>query len=153
GRLTVDTVVGWRPGGVPSRVANAFRRTLARGAESLPERQRSLLAGVVLGDDRAQPADMTDAFQAAGLTHLLAVSGQNVAFVLAVAAPVLVRLRFGGRLVATLGLLGLFALVTRAEPSVLRAVAMAAIAAVGVATGRLASTVRTLALGVAAILL
>ena len=153
GRLTIETVVGWRPGDGATRLANGLRRTLARGAESLSERHRSLLAGVVLGDDRAQPADMTDAFRASGLTHLLAVSGQNVAFVLAVAGPVLTRLRFGSRLAATLGVLGLFALVTRAEPSVLRAVAMASVAAAGVAAGRPASTVRTLALGVAGILL
>lgn len=153
GRLTIETVVGWRPGDGASRLANGLRRTLARGAESLPERHRSLLAGVVLGDDRAQPADMTDAFRASGLTHLLAVSGQNVAFVLAAAGPVLTRLRFGSRLAVTMGVLALFALVTRAEPSVLRAVAMASVAAAGVAAGRPASTVRTLALGAAGILL
>jgi competence protein ComEC len=78
GRLDVEVVRGWRPGGPVSRAANGLRRTLAAGAASLPERHRSLLAGVTLGDDRAQPADMTDAFRAAGLTHLLAVSGQNV---------------------------------------------------------------------------
>lgn len=153
GRLRIDTVTGWRPSDPASRLANGLRRTLARGAEHLPERQRSLLAGVTLGDDRAQPADMTDAFRAAGLTHLLAVSGQNVAFVLVIAAPVLTRLRFGPRLVATLGVLVLFALVTRAEPSVLRATAMASVAAVGAALGRPASAVRTLALGVTGMVL
>ena len=153
GRLTIETVTGWRTGGPASRLANDLRRTLARGAEALPERQRSLLAGITLGDDRAQPADMADAFQAAGLTHLLAVSGQNVAFVMVIAAPLLTRLRFGSRLAATLGVLAMFALVTRAEPSVLRATAMAAVAAVGTATGRPASSVRTLALGATAMLL
>jgi competence protein ComEC len=153
GHLAVDTVTGWRPGGLPSRLANGLRRTLAEGAEVLPERQRSLLAGLTLGDDRAQPADMADAFRAAGLTHLLAVSGQNVAFVMVVAAPLLSRLRFGARLVATLGVLAMFALVTRAEPSVLRATAMASVAAVGTAVGRPASSVRTLSLGVAVMLL
>src|SRR4029450_1087419 len=64
------------------RVATGRRRTLAAGAESLPVRQRSLLAGITLGDDRAQPPDMTDAFRAAGLSHLLAVSGGDVAFAL-----------------------------------------------------------------------
>ena len=54
---------------------------LPRPPEALPERQASLLAGITLGDDRAQPADLADAFRAAGLTHLLAVSGQNVAYV------------------------------------------------------------------------
>ncbi|HET6953612.1 MAG TPA: ComEC/Rec2 family competence protein, partial [Acidimicrobiales bacterium] len=148
GRLTIDVVQGWRPGDPLSRAANGLRRTLAAGAASLPDRQRSLLAGVTLGDDRHQPADMVDAFRAAGLTHLLAVSGQNVAFTLVVAAPLLSRLRFGPRLLATLAVLGGFALVTRAEPSVLRATAMAGVAAIGTALGRPASTLRALALGV-----
>ena len=153
GRLAVDAVVGWRPGDAVTRAANGLRRTLARGGEALPERQRSLLAGLTLGDDRDQPADMTAAFEAAGLTHLLAVSGQNVVFVLVVAAPVLARLRFGPRLVTTLAVLGGFALLTRLEPSVLRATAMAAVAATGAALGRPASTARTLALGVTGVLL
>ena len=153
GRLEVDAVVGWRPGGGVTRVANGLRRTLARGAEVLSDRHASLLAGLTLGDDRDQPVDMTDAFRAAGLTHILAVSGQNVAFVMALAAPALSRLRFGPRLVVTLAVLAGFALVTRFEPSVLRATAMAAVAATGAALGRPASTLRVLALGVAAILL
>ncbi|HEX5946117.1 MAG TPA: ComEC/Rec2 family competence protein, partial [Acidimicrobiales bacterium] len=153
GRMTIETVTGWRAGGPATRLANDLRRTLARGAEGLPERQRSLLAGITLGDDRAQPADMEDAFKAAGLTHLLAVSGQNVAFVMVVFAPLLTRLRFGPRLVVTLGVLAMFALVTRAEPSVLRATAMASVAAVGAAAGRPASSVRTLTLGVTGMLL
>jgi competence protein ComEC len=153
GRLVVDTVVAWRPGGPATSAANGLRRTLAAGAEALPERQRSLLAGLTLGDDRAQPADMTDAFRAAGLTHLLAVSGQNIAFVLAIAGPALSRLTFGPRFAATLAVLAGFALVTRGEPSVLRASGMAAVAAGGVALGRPASTLRALALGVAGMVL
>ena len=43
-------------------------------------------------------------FRDAGLSHLLAVSGANVAFVLAIVGPLLRRLRLGSRLVG--GLLG-----------------------------------------------
>ena len=153
GRLDVEAVVGWRPGHGVTRVANGLRRTLARGTRVVSDRHASLLAGLTLGDDRDQPADMTDAFRAAGLTHILAVSGQNVAFVMMLMAPALSRLRFGPRLVLTLALLAGFALVTRFEPSVLRATAMAAVAATGTALGRPASTLRVLSLGVSAILL
>ncbi|HYZ97370.1 MAG TPA: ComEC/Rec2 family competence protein, partial [Acidimicrobiales bacterium] len=153
GRLEIDTVVGWRTGDPVTRLANGLRRTLAQGAEVLSDRHASLLAGLTLGDVRAQPADMSDAFRAAGMTHLLAVSGQNVAFVLVLAAPVLSRLRFGPRLVVTLSVLAGFALVWRFEPSVLRATAMAAVAATGAALGRPASTLRTLGLGVTGVLL
>ncbi len=153
GRLVIQTVTDWRPGGAVWRAANGLRRTLASGAESLPARQQSLLAGLTLGDDRAQPPDMADAFEAAGLTHLLAVSGQNVAFALVIASPVLARLRFGPRLAATLAVLAGFALLTRFEPSVLRATAMAAVAATGTAFGRPSSSRRALGLGVAGMVL
>ncbi|HEY3144217.1 MAG TPA: ComEC/Rec2 family competence protein [Acidimicrobiales bacterium] len=153
GRLEVDTVLGWRPGHGVTRAANGLRRTLTAGAAGLPERQRSLLMGLVLGDDRNQPPDLTDAFQRAGLGHLLAVSGQNVVFVLGLAGPVLSRVRFAPRLVLTLGVLAGFALLTRWEPSVLRATAMAAIGAFGAAVGRPASSRRVLALAVTGLLL
>jgi competence protein ComEC len=112
-----------------------------------------LFGGLVLGDDRYQPADLETSFRASGLTHLLAVSGQNVVFVLTVAAPLLRRLRLWPRLAATLAVLGFFALVTRFEPSVLRAVAMASAAAVAATLGRPASSVRLLALAVTGLIL
>jgi competence protein ComEC len=115
----------------------------------LDEREASLLAGLVLGDDRAQSALTADDFRAAGLGHLLAVSGQNVAFVLAAAAPGLGRLRYRWRLPLTLLLLGFFAVVTRFEPSVLRATVMAGGSALAAARGRQAGGARLLAATVA----
>src|SRR5688572_28338378 len=78
GVLRVHRVDGWRPGDGLSQVANSLRRTLVDGASPLTPRERALYTGVVIGDDREQPADLADAFRGAGLTHLLAVSGQNV---------------------------------------------------------------------------
>lgn len=153
GRLEVDTVMGWRSGHGVTRVANGLRRTLVQGAGSLSDRQRSLFTGLVLGDDRGQPADLTDAFRTAGLGHLTAVSGQNVSFLLAVAAPLLMRVRFAPRLVLTLVVLAGFALITRGEPSVLRATAMATVGAFGSAVGRPSSSLRALSLAVVGLLL
>src|SRR5262249_58586162 len=53
----------------------------------------------------------------------------------------------------TVGLIGWFALLTRFEPSVVRAAAMAAIAATATVLGRPASTVRLLSLAVAVMVL
>jgi competence protein ComEC len=153
GRLRVHQVRAAGPGDPAHRLANAARRTLVEGAAPLAPRERSLYAGLVIGDDRDQPAALTDDFRGAGLTHLLAVSGQNVAFVLALAGPGLRRLRLWPRLVATLLLVGLFVVVTRAEPSVVRAGAMAAVAAVATTAGRPLSRLRGLALAVTLLLL
>lgn len=155
GRLTVDRVGGWQPGSAASRLANGIRRTIGTGARAgrLDATDRSLYAGLVLGDDRAQSASLTDDFLGAGLTHLLAVSGQNVAFVLTLIAPVARRLRPLPQLSATVAVIGLFALMTRFEPSVIRASAMAALAVATVTIGAPITRLRIIALALTVLLL
>jgi len=140
-------------GSAPWRAANRVRRLLERGAVSLPGGTRSLFTGFVIGDDRDEPATVMDDFRASGLTHLLAVSGENVAFVLALLAPVMRRLRLGSRWALTVGAIGFFALITRGEPSVLRAAVMAVLAVSATTFGRQVSTIRLLALAVACLVL
>ena len=115
------------PGAAPvPRPANGLRRLLMAGTGSFSR-------GATLAASRASSSATTGTrarswpppSSGAGLTHLLAVSGQNVAFLLAVLAPLLCRLRLWPRFAATLAALGFFALTTRFEPSVLRAVVMA----------------------------
>ncbi|MEQ8716956.1 MAG: ComEC/Rec2 family competence protein [Acidimicrobiales bacterium] len=152
-RLSVDDVGRWSPGAAHHRIANAVRGLLVDGASSLHEDEHALFTGVVFGDDRNQSAVVADDFRAAGLTHLLAVSGQNVAFVLALSRPLIMRLRIAGRWVAVLAVLGLFATITRFEASVLRATVMAAIAATADLMGREISSRRVLSLAVAGLVL
>ena len=150
--LNVDAV-GDRAGAPPvAAFANRVRRLLERGAASLPDDSRAMFAGMVYGDDRGQSPRLYDDFRAAGLGHLLVVSGQNVAFVLALASPLATRARPGVRMVVLLALLGVFALLTRFEPSVLRAVAMAGTAVTSAALGRPETGRRTLAWAVAGVL-
>jgi len=125
GRLTVDSVDGREPGSPVFRFANMVRRTLVHGAESLSRGDKAVFLGMVIGDDRGQTAVVADDFRAAGLGHLLVVSGQNVAFVLAVVAPFAGRFRPAFRALWLFATLLLFAVITRFEPSVMRAVAMA----------------------------
>ncbi|HZQ26723.1 MAG TPA: ComEC/Rec2 family competence protein, partial [Acidimicrobiales bacterium] len=151
--LRVDEVGPWQPAPAPLRLANGLRRTIERGAASLPPESRALFAGFVLGDQRTEPPATRAAFRDAGLSHLLVVSGENLAFVLALAAPALRRVRLGPRLGLGLALLALFGLLTRWEPSVLRAEAMAAVALLSATLGRPVSTKRLLALAVTGLLL
>ena len=151
--LTVHSV-GDRAGAAPvAAFANRVRRLLESGARSLSYDSRAMFSGMVYGDDRDQSPRLSDDFRAAGLGHLLVVSGQNVAFVLALASPLLARARPGVRLVVLMALLGVFALLTRFEPSVLRAVAMAGTAVTSAALGSPETGRRTLAWAVAAVLL
>lgn len=150
--LTVASVHDKAPASPLAGFANRVRRLLARGARGMSADHRSLFTGMVYGDDREQSDRLADDFRAAGLGHLLVVSGQNVAFVLALASPVVDRLRPGGRLVALVALLSVFAVLTRFEPSVLRAVGMAAAAVTSAALGRPERGRRTLAWAIAAVL-
>jgi competence protein ComEC len=153
GRLTITSVTAdVDPGPAWDRLANDYHRLLATGAEALPAEQRPLLLGFVLGDDRGEDPAVVSDFRDAGLSHLLVVSGENVAFVLALVAPIVGRLRLSARLVVTLVVLAWFALLTRFEPSVLRATVMAGVAAVASYRGRQLSGVRVLALAVALLL-
>jgi competence protein ComEC len=153
GRLVADRVVPVDDGTPLVQLVNGVRSLVVDGARSLPRDQRALFTGFVLGDDRGASVVVADDFQGAGLSHLLVVSGQNVAFVLVVAMPLLARLRHRSRFVAVIAVLVLFAAVTRFEPSVLRATAMAAVAALGVVLGRPVSGVRVLALAVTGLVL
>jgi len=152
-RLEVLDVGGWRAGSLAGRAANGVRRTLERGARPLHGDDRSLLLGVVLGDVRDERPALADAFRRSGLSHLLVVSGENLAFVLALAGPLLRRLGLRTRFVATLAVIAFFGLLTRWEPSVLRASAMAALACTASTVGRPTSRIRLLALAVAAVVL
>lgn len=120
-----------RTGGGLDRAANRVRDSLEHGARVLPSSDRALLLGFLVGDDRFQTWDTISAFRESGLAHLTAVSGQNVAFVLAIVSPLVSRLSRGARVGVTIVVLAWFAVLTRAEPSVVRAVFMAGAATIG----------------------
>ena len=140
-------------GSAPFRIANSLRGLVEASGESLSQRDAALLAGFVYGDDRGQLPEVVHDFRATSLTHLLAVSGSNVAFVLLLFAPLLAGLRPRARLVAVAVLLVQFAVLTRGEPSVLRACVLATLAVGAHAVGRRASATRLLALAVIVLLL
>jgi len=154
GRMSIEAVTtAPRPNDAVARFSNAFRRTLASGSYALPAEQRSLFLGFVLGDDRGQDPSVIDDFRGSGLSHLLVVSGQNVAFLLVLSRPLTRRLPMAGRTAIIMALLVWFATLTRFEPSVLRATAMAAVSTLAVHRGSRATALRCLALAVTALLL
>jgi competence protein ComEC len=125
-------------------LADRLRNEVISGTRALPPTPRALVAGFLLGDTRGIPSDVTAAYRNSGLSHLLAVSGENLAFVLAVAGPLLRRLRLGPRTAVALAIIVVFAAMTRFEPSVLRASMMATIGLLAAFAGRPASRVRIL---------
>lgn len=153
GAVTVEWAADTWAGGPVDRASNRVRDAIRRGSASLPGDDAALFRGLVIGDDREQPPEMLDRFRASGLSHLTAVSGQNVAFLLAAAGPLLRRWRAGPRWAITVLLIVWFVALTRFEPSILRAGAMAVLSATAYALGRERSPARLLALAVGGLLL
>jgi competence protein ComEC len=118
-----------RVGGTASPLLALANRLRAAVLEDLTEAGpgRGLLAGFLVGDTSSVPAVDLDALRRAGLSHYVAVSGSNVAVFLTLWWLLLAPLAHRPRVRAMSGLVGvaLFVLVTRAEPSVLRAGVMA----------------------------
>jgi competence protein ComEC len=147
GDVVVDRVGAWSEGTQLSMASNRLRVALRTSADTtMPTDQAALFTGLVIGDDTRQPDTMVDDFRRSGLSHLTAVSGQNVAFVLAVVGIRLRSLPRWSRLAATFAVVGWFVVLTRVEPSVLRAGTMAAMSATAFAMGRERTATRTLAL-------
>ena len=153
GEFRIDWVSDVRPGSPVATASNRVRAALERAASELPADDGALFRGLVVGDDRDQPREMIERFRASGLSHLTAMSGQNVSFVLMAAAPLLRVLRPWWRWVVTLGLILWFVSLTRFEPSIVRAGAMASLSATAFVLGRERSPVRLLWLAVAGLLL
>src|SRR5439155_1232913 len=92
----------------------------ARVARVFPGRSGGLLLGLALGDTSRLDPGIEEDFRATGLSHLTAVSGENVAMFLAPILGLATMLGLGRRWRLAVGLfaVGFFVLLTRAEPSV-----------------------------------
>lgn len=154
GELAVERVVDHLPGSRLALATNRLRGRLRAAAEAtMPAEHAALFAGLVVGDDARQPEEMIQQFRRSGLSHLTAVSGQNVGFVLAVAGVGLRRMSRWFRLTGTWAVIGWFVVLTRFEPSVLRAATMAGLAATAFAVGAERSAARLLAVTVIVLVL
>ena len=116
------SVIGRRGGfgGLSDRLREHLSRAIGAG---LTGERRAVLAGIVLGEDEGLSEDLRDSFKTSGLFHLLAVSGQNVAylagFVLGLAWLLGIP-RIVGEVVA-IGAIGGYVMAVGWQPSVVRA--------------------------------
>jgi competence protein ComEC len=138
----------------PPWPARIRRAALAAMAERLPPVSAALLGGLLLGERTELPPDVDAAFRRAGVYHVLAVSGFNVAL-LAGGVWGLLRGAGGSRrtaaLAAMLAVVG-FAAVVGPEPSVVRATIMAVLVLAAVVLERETSVGNSLALAALVIL-
>lgn len=101
--------------------------------QSLPPQQAGLLNGMLIGYKQDLTEEVEDAFSKSGLSHIMAVSGSNVAFIVLPLVFILGKLKVRRNYanIFIIAVLMLFILITGFEPSVLRAVIMAIVILTG----------------------
>jgi competence protein ComEC len=143
-----------RRGGVGGASDRLRRHVGDAVSAGLTGERRAVLVGIVLGEDEGLSAGLQDSFKRSGLYHLLAVSGQNVAFV-AGAALGLAWLLGVPRLAAEIAALGAilgYVLAVGWQPSVVRAGVAGALASLAWLLSRPRDRWHFLVLGAAVLL-
>ena len=135
-----------------SSAQNYFYRTLDRLHE---KRYSSFLKGIVLGYRADLAEDVKQSFIDTGTIHILAVSGENVAFVALVLYSIFELLRFHRILAALSSLAGLvlYMLVSGSTASVVRATIMAAVVLLGSCFERKSDIVNSISIAALLLLL
>ena len=141
-------------GSWPWRLADTLRASLRQACAGLPARAGGLLPSLVDGDTSTLPDALRAELSAAGLSHLTAVSGANLAIMVESALWVAAALRWPRwvRLPLLVVTLVGFVVLARPSPSVLRAAGMGAVAVAAAASARRPRGVPALAAAVVVLL-
>jgi competence protein ComEC len=141
--LKLDTLepTGDRRHGYLGAIDSMRRRAEVALGATLSTQEAALARGMVLGEDEEIDRLERDDFRRAGLSHVLAVSGQNVMLLCALALPLLARFGAGPRprVAVLLGLIAVYVPLAGAGPSLQRAGVMGAAGLVALAAGRASS--------------
>ncbi len=135
--------------------AQSVRDDLRAASSVLGDEEAGLLPGLVAGDTSAMSHRVEEEFLDAGMSHLVAVSGANVAIVVGAVVLLLRGMRIGPRASAVIAAIVLagFMILVGYEPSVLRAGVMGAVGLLALMLGRKGSAVPALAFAVAGLVL
>jgi competence protein ComEC len=141
------------PVGLAGILAQIRQGSAAALARSLPEPQAGLASGILVGLRDRVDRDLAAAFTTAGVSHIVAISGWNIAIVAALVGALLGWLRRGPRTTISLVAIAAYTLVAGASPSVDRAALMASIGLLARASGRTSSGLAALGWAVLTLLL
>lgn len=130
-------------------IAARVRERVAQAIHTaLPSPESDFLGGILIGADQQFPQDIKAAFQTAGLTHLVAVSGSNITLMIFFLETFLGALGMSRK--SRFGVLGLFVvaftLVTGASSSAVRAMWMGLLGVTALQLGRGSMVLRTILL-------
>jgi ComEC/Rec2-related protein len=157
GRAEIHSFEVIEPGPVVFRwFADLRREVSSRLMEAIPGDAGALASGIVTGDDSALSEQATRAFLDTGTSHITAVSGSNVAMVLALWSVVIPVGRQRRRMLFQLAIVGsvvAYAIFVGLEPPVTRASIVAAGALLAGRVGRVPDVMTLLGLSAAVLAL
>ncbi len=130
--MTVDPA----PPSPATAVEHLRQGAAAALAAVLPEPEAGLAAGILIGLRDRVDRDLAAAFTTAGVSHVVAISGWNIAIVAAAMAAAFGRLRRRRRSIATMAAIVAYVAFAGASPSVVRAGAMAGVVLLARESGR-----------------
>ncbi len=125
--------------GIRHLASRIGRRLTASAVGAAPGDPGALLAGLVTGDDAALSKQRNDNFVQTSTTHLTAVSGANIAFLVGVGTTLGSATLWHRRIVwqfLVVGLIWSYALLTGVDPPVVRAALVATAALFAIRVGR-----------------
>jgi competence protein ComEC len=123
---------------LPGMTIELRQQAQARIAAAIPEPAAGLLTGILLGDERWMSPELTDDFSAVGASHIIAISGFNMAIIAGVLTGSLKRITTQSGLIALIGVavLAFYTLLVGASPAVVRAAVMSSLLVIGEALRR-----------------
>ncbi len=153
GTVTARTLDRVPAGGGPAAWLEAGRRDAGEILASvLPAPEAGLAAGILVGLRDEVDRDLAASFTAAGLTHIVAISGWNIAVVSGMLAALLRRAPRRRRSLVTVAAITAYTAAAGAGASVIRAAAMAAVVLGAREIGRPGTAASALGLAILAML-
>lgn len=145
---------GGRRGGALGAVDSIRRRAEAALRRGQAREPAALLRGMVLGGDAGLAESTRESFRVVGLSHILAVSGQNVLLIVILVQAMLAGVGSGRRtrLIVPALLIVIYVLLCGAQASVIRAGAMGLAGLAALAASRRSSRVYALILAAIVVL-
>lgn len=118
-----------------------IKRTFERQIQkTIPEPHASLLSGLLTGSRRGLPEELLVDFNRTGLSHIIAISGQNITIVISCIGLLLFFVPLHLRIIPLLLAITAFVFIVGAGASVVRAAIMGLLGAFALGSGRIPET-------------
>lgn len=137
-------------------VSNNIRNKIIKiTKEILPNETYSMVTGILIGEKNDIDEEITKNFSKASISHILAISGTHVSYIILGITYILIKIKTPkrGSYLITIFILAMFMVTTRFSPSVVRAVIMSVIMLFGKVIYRKQDTLNSISVSLLIILI